>query len=309
MRSINELIYTVMTEQCNANCEYCYFPGLNSNSIIYSDSQILELEKIFKMIDSIGSVVFLGGGEPGCVLKSEIDKIFNILNNCIVATNGLFVKKYYDLFSDKIQKIIYHVLSVDSEIYETPVNDYVYIIHTENIDSVPLILDKFGDNIQLKFYNSREDNIKEDELLLKKEHYVKLLEICYKYNYKQYIIDLIESKININLEDHYEFIDVCRNKILPTHSLHLVRNKIYPCCMSDHLVSDDYPDITFENFINHVYKCFPDAIYKRKILDDIPCEGCNRYITNSSIYKTPDIQIRIKQKVKAIRYLKNYEAE
>lgn len=296
------IVYINLTEQCNKNCIYCSCNLEDEKNIEYSDKQIIELKKIFDLLQKINSIIFLGGGEPGIIKHSEIDKIFNLLSTCWVATNGEFVKNYYGLYKDKIDKIIYHVLTKDSIIYETPINDYVYIVHKKNIHTISEILSKFKNEIQLKLYNSI--NNENDPLLLDYNDIKIVLNYCKESEYKVDFIDHLKSYINIDNEKRSTILEQCRN-ILPTPGLVLSKNKISPCCRGNYLVNDSYPDITYNNFIDCIYLNKPVDGYGEVILNDIPCDGCNRLVNNENIFDNDSVKIHIKNKVKVYRITKD----
>ena len=297
------MIYILLTEKCNAKCEYCYFPKIKPY-IIDTYNNLDELKKIFMFLHKIDNDILLGGGEPGIIPVHQLDDIFNILNKCMVATNGTFVKNgLYERYKEKISIIDYHVLHPDCKIYETPVNKYIYIVHRKNIKTIPHLLKRFGNTITLKFYNSiRRNNITEDDLILTNDNLNELLTYCIKFNYNESFTEVIKNHINV--KDRMILNNKCRYLILPTPGLNLVKNKISPCCRSDYLVDDTYPDITYENFKKYVYRCNPLKGYGKELLDKIPCESCYRFF-DDDIFDNKVIKTYIRQRVKALTIIKN----
>ncbi len=292
-----ETLYVLMSDKCNKDCEYCE----NSNlDIPYKENprQLKELSKIFEQCNILGVQVLLGGGEPGLISQAEMDNIMQTLSKCSIATNGTFVDRgYYARYKDKIQSVIYHILN-PSDVVSKQVDEfkYVYIVHNQNLDTVKHVLHRFGNNIQLKFYNSR--NVKDDPLLLTTEGLKNLYDTCMAYNYRFDFLKEIHTYINRDMFNLRKMRSTCLNEILPSPGLNLYANRITPCCRADYKANDEYPLLTYYNYIDYVYINHPRKY--GPILEDINCQGCNRYNSTENIYDEPGVQAHIKNRVGVI---------
>jgi len=130
----------ILNSQCNEKCNYCHTllenKPFNVDKLSFLDS-----------IDLTEREILLVGGEPGILTLNEIDQVYNkiyLSKKISVQTNGLFIKKFFNIYSDKMQ-FIYHLISTKHEIF----------LH-ENI-SYYVVIDEFNIDEMFNFFNERRD--------------------------------------------------------------------------------------------------------------------------------------------------------
>lgn len=118
------------TNICNQDCYYCNSSNFRTNSPVYQ-----KVEKYLKLIDdfhnwrsydpnvvgTINNIIFSGGGEPTLlpryetIIESCIDKGFVVAMN----TNGTRLNKLLSLSPEKLTKMAYIGLDIDSAVKST----------------------------------------------------------------------------------------------------------------------------------------------------------------------------------------------
>ena len=161
--AIRNEIEVELTHKCNWNCKYC---AIHVHSL-----KGISTKEMLSKVQSIknNSDVTLSGGEPGCLSRSEVEKVINILEkkncNLYLNTNGLFLKKFPDLINI-FKEIIYHCsedLSCEDEIIKIPnANNirYMIIVHDENLYKLDSFLNEYKDikcDIVEATYNKAND--------------------------------------------------------------------------------------------------------------------------------------------------------
>lgn len=108
----------ILTEKCNWNCEYCYFPNVENPKEATMGSIELHMPYIKKVIDKLDkhhllSFIHVDGGELGLVKREKLERWFRIFDReVVVSTNGKFLENHHHLnpvISPYIRQIWYHV--------------------------------------------------------------------------------------------------------------------------------------------------------------------------------------------------------
>jgi organic radical activating enzyme len=213
---MNKRITLSLLNTCNEKCFYCDIPeATNFKKFVYN-------ENIFRLIKKFESISF-SGGEIGLLDEEDFIFLFDYFsdNKITVCTNGLFFEKgFYDLFHNKIDSIVYHILEENKIIdINDPMIDRDIIIHKKNIENVyNIISDNPGLNFYLKLAHLRTPdksfiiddydtlnkfsnlkNIKNYEMIkefsnMDNNFYNNILKFCNRYPYSS-LIDLVDYKI------------------------------------------------------------------------------------------------------------------
>lgn len=149
IQAIDNEVELVVTWVCNWHCEYCCVDTHNRPKLAF--------EAVKAKIELIpdGCFVTLSGGEVGSMKRAEIEYILDRLDekHCDIGlnTNGLFIKRYYDLLP-RFAQLLYHCsenLDEDDEIIIDPLLDlqYLLIVTDNNYPKLRKFLDKYP-NIQ-----------------------------------------------------------------------------------------------------------------------------------------------------------------
>lgn len=100
------MIHLFLTQRCNLSCPYCDIPSLASPK----DCSLETLEKFIPIINKFNDVVDIYGGETGLLSEEIVDRFFSLIKLPVnVATNGLFLERYYEKYKDKIASVEFHI--------------------------------------------------------------------------------------------------------------------------------------------------------------------------------------------------------
>ena len=187
------LVQIFVNKECNLHCPYCFVKKFPSKFCP---------EKI-ELPDSFREILILGG-EPGLLDKKEVEILFEKLKGITqpisIATNGLFIKKYYDLYPNF--QYVYHITDYKT-VYDLPNITNLIVVTSTNIDTV---LKLVQDNMNINF--SINENLFEHliSIPIVNKKYLKLLtlpnvnKICKRYKNQSslpkevlYIIDAYEK--------------------------------------------------------------------------------------------------------------------
>jgi organic radical activating enzyme len=119
----------VVTEKCNWDCDYCYFPHLKNQkgpSLETFERHLPYIKTIMDKLDSHGLLVNIDiqGGEVGTMPLEILQYLFQTLQHKIsVSTNGLFLEKEYHL-DDKIRPYIGGIMWHVTDDFKSTVVDY-----------------------------------------------------------------------------------------------------------------------------------------------------------------------------------------
>lgn len=127
----------LLNSQCNENCPYCHAK---------LDNQSFNLDTLNKLdnLDN-GCEFLLVGGEPGLLTEDQVVVLIEKIESkkpskITVQTNGLFISKFYDIFSTKMD-FIQHVISSSHSIYTQEKIDHYIVIDHSNIDDMILLIE------------------------------------------------------------------------------------------------------------------------------------------------------------------------
>jgi hypothetical protein len=157
--------------------------------------------------------IYIQGGEIGLLFKEELDLVFNYFKNknqsnkITIYTNGLFLDKYKNYYSD--YRYIYHIVNINKfKIYENInyFNNFV-IYDNQSLDDFEILV---KDNKDMKFIFNLDVNMKSMS--------DKFFNRC-KYLFNNY------NNIKIDYEDNY-YDNLIKTKFILKKSLFLLHNII-----------------------------------------------------------------------------------
>lgn len=230
-----------INERCNRQCSYCDIPQIKNKSNV-------NIELIKKYIPYINQSDFdrvvLTGGEIGLLDNKTIELLLSIEKDIGINTNGLFLKRYWDEYQDKICAVTYHPVSeINEEIkikYSNPKIHYLVPVHKNNINFLESFLEQ---NKEIEFTVSPYDSKHNDENTLSKDDCQKILQIIRGKNVNNQTIKTFELILKLDL-------DVVRascncNLFMSIDFVRAVINN----CVCSHTRSSTVP-LTLENFKN-----------------------------------------------------------
>lgn len=106
-------LYFSLSEKCQWGCHYCDFPTFQKTAKHVTLDKLKEQTQILKKVNLAKWNLCVEGGELGTVPEEILDYWFfesNLAPTYHVATNGLFLEKYYEKYKEKIHTVLYHCL-------------------------------------------------------------------------------------------------------------------------------------------------------------------------------------------------------
>jgi len=297
-------LYISLSEKCQWNCKYCDFPTFQSTAKHVTIDSLKEQVKILKKFDLSKWNICIEGGEIGLVPEEVLDYWFfesNVAPSYHVATNGLFLEKYYEKYKDKIHTVLYHCLpdvKKDSigKIKEYNISKdilyYTVVLTPENIDYIHDFLYYYKDltwsihvlqpriaetvNMDLSYYEKVLDTLK--SLPEINQHYAK--------RYEKIVQDLKTD--NVMKKRIFCANDYSKSMV------DLVKQEINRCCIT---YTGDRVKFTEENFAKLLRndKLFP-------LLEKGRCEDCIAGFVYDKDWIKTDFE-RVKKVFKVIKEL------
>lgn len=107
----------ILTEECDWDCEYCYFPNSHqkSPSLSVYQKHLPYIKKVMDKLDEVDLLVNIDiqGGEVGLISESMLEYFFETIKHKVsVSTNGMFLSKKYHLnkkIRPYIRSIMWHL--------------------------------------------------------------------------------------------------------------------------------------------------------------------------------------------------------
>ncbi len=242
-------LYHSLTSFCNWNCSYCDFA--------YKEKKIVEESNLLMYIDWLSKInkssleFEIEGGESGLVPEAILDIWFNsnLSSSYQIDTNGLFIKRYYHKYKDKIHYMIYHCISefesADQEFekYDIPIEkiDYTVVLHQKNYKQFPALMEKHKDIFWLPHFLQPRRSDLED--YMQPEDYLWLYE---KTKDMPHLCSHIKTKCKLLSDPDFFYKGMEKQRIFCARTytqplIDLVNMKIYRCAVS---ISGDYVDLT-----------------------------------------------------------------
>ena len=246
-------MYVSLSEKCQWNCKYCEFPTFQDTAI---DAKIDNLKKQVQIIKQFNTSKWnwcIEGGELGVMSKKVLDYWFlesDVSSTYHVATNGLFLKKFWDDYKDKIHTVLYHCLPDVKKDSVIPIYDispdilyYTVVITPDNLKYCDKLFSKYSDlNWSIHVLQPRiQGTVKID-----KDFYKRLISVIGKYDnipkvYIKRYQDIISDDSTIKFKQKRL---ICANDYSKP-MLDLVKNEINRCCIT---YTGDRVPFNAENF-------------------------------------------------------------
>jgi MoaA/NifB/PqqE/SkfB family radical SAM enzyme len=198
-RKIPKLVCMVLGEKCNWNCKYCDRPKIENQGDI--DFDLLK-EYYPRIIEWMHGDIHISGGETALIDEEVLDFLFSFDKKLIIETNGLFFKRYFDKYYEKIKKVIYHCVpeldrDIEYDISDDKV-DYLIVVHNLNIHLLKDFLNKNGDkNWILQYFYPKFLGDHEQYLLTRNDYFYLIRNFSHLIDVKEVAKRIIEPA-NIN---------------------------------------------------------------------------------------------------------------
>ena len=141
-----KMVCMVLGEKCNWECTYCDRPTIFNPMDVDYDLFKQFYPRIIELADECD--LHVSGGETALIPEHVLDFMFSFDKRLIIETNGLFFRRYFDKYYEKISKIIYHcVPELDHDI-EYNISDkvkHLIVVHHMNIHLLKDFIKKNGD--------------------------------------------------------------------------------------------------------------------------------------------------------------------
>jgi len=163
IRYKKNLTYEIfLTYKCNWDCKYCCVDTHSKNDI-----DINLIKELLKKIKSNSNVV-LSGGEVGLLNLNIINYVIQKLKekNCKIGinTNGLFIKKYFNILKRFFKYKIYFHCSEDLKEFYLPKNNFIHsisdLLKFQNIDFLLIIDDENINRLETFLNKYKKYNLK-----------------------------------------------------------------------------------------------------------------------------------------------------
>jgi len=246
-------MYVSLSEKCQWNCKYCDFPTFQDTAI---DAKLDNLKKQVKIIKQFNTSDWnwcIEGGELGVIDEKILDYWFlesNVADTYHVATNGLFLDKYYEKYKHKIHTVLYHCLPDVKENSKIKTYDispdilyYTVVITPENLKYCDKLFSEYQNlNWSIHVLQPRIPGI----VKIDKKFYQDVINIISKYdNIPDVYIKRYQDIINDdNPEKFKQKRLLCANDYSKP-MLDLVKNEINRCCIT---YTGDRVPFNHENF-------------------------------------------------------------
>lgn len=118
----------LLTERCNWDCEYCYFPSVKNPTDTTIDILRKHLPYINRIINRVKPNVYIDiqGGEVGLLPAEVLAFLLKSINiPVVISTNGVFLEKEYHTRPDirpYIKQINYHLIQTPNDV---AIPDYI----------------------------------------------------------------------------------------------------------------------------------------------------------------------------------------
>lgn len=270
--------YISFTDVCNWKCPYCDFPDKKKVHVDFEKmKEQIDLIKQCEIDSGLKWEYQIEGGELGTLPEKHLDWFFfesNLDKSYHLATNGLFIDKYWNKYGKYIHTMLFHTRpdftdgdSTDIKIYDLdfPANAmyYVIVVHKNNLEIFEQLLKKYP-NV-MWFPHVLQPRVKGLDIMDK--------------SYYEKIYNIVKESENVHesFRNRYKYIsDLTNEKVLKTRRkmcansmtkfvISLPNNSISRCCIS---TGTSTVELNYENLLKLFKGISPFPA------EEPVCDGC-----------------------------------